>query len=310
MALVLADRVQETTDTTGTGTVTLAGAVSGYQSFAAIGNANTTYYTITSGTAWEVGLGTYTSAGTTLARTTILASSAAGAAITLAGTSNVFATYPAEKSVNQDASGNVNIGQSASALQSGGTGITLYGTSYAEIKFINSGTGTSITDGTALVASGLDFGTNNREAGSVTWGTSNTERMRINSAGNVGIGVTAMSFALQVAGTIVGVSATTTTNTTITPTAGTTNQYTVTALASGATITTPSGSTIDGQRLVIRIKDNGTARALAWTTTSGAYRAVGVTLPTTTVVSKTLYVGCIYNSLDTFWDVIAIAQEA
>jgi hypothetical protein len=102
MALVLANRVQETTTTTGTGTITLAGAVSGYQSFAVIGNGNTTYYTITSGSAWEVGIGTYTSAGTTLARTTILASSAAGAAITLAGTSNVFADYPADRAVSTD----------------------------------------------------------------------------------------------------------------------------------------------------------------------------------------------------------------
>lgn len=111
MALVVADRVQETTTTTGTGTVTLAGAVSGYQSFgAAIGNGNTTYYCITSGTAWEVGIGTYTAAGTTLARTTILASSAAGAAITLSGTSNVFCVYPAGKALYTDANGDVGIG--------------------------------------------------------------------------------------------------------------------------------------------------------------------------------------------------------
>ena len=107
MALVVDDRVQETTTTTGTGTITLAGAVAGYQSFAVIGNGNTTYYAITSGNNWEVGLGTYSSIGPTLARTTILASSAAGAAITLSGTSNVFCTYPAAKSVYEDASGNV-----------------------------------------------------------------------------------------------------------------------------------------------------------------------------------------------------------
>ncbi|CAB4126745.1 hypothetical protein UFOVP254_40 [uncultured Caudovirales phage] len=100
MALVLADRVRETTNTTGTGTLTLAGAVSGFQSFATIGNGNTTYYTITSGTDWEVGLGTYTAAGTTLARTTVYASSAGGTTkITVAAGANVFVTYPATQAV-------------------------------------------------------------------------------------------------------------------------------------------------------------------------------------------------------------------
>jgi len=110
MALVLADRVNETTTTTGTGTVTLLGAVTGYQSFAVIGNANTTYYTIASQTLseWEVGIGTYTSSGTTLARTTVLSSSNSGSLVNFsAGTKNVFVTYPSGKSVNQDASGNV-----------------------------------------------------------------------------------------------------------------------------------------------------------------------------------------------------------
>lgn len=101
MALVLANRVQETTTTTGTGTVTLAGAVSGYQSFAAIGNGNTTYYTITSGPSWEVGIGTYTSSGTTLSRDTVLASSASGSKITLSGTSNVFVTLPANTAATE-----------------------------------------------------------------------------------------------------------------------------------------------------------------------------------------------------------------
>jgi hypothetical protein len=102
MALVVKDRVQETTTTTGTGTVTLAGAVTGFQTFAAIGDGNTCYYAITSGNDWEVGLGTYTSSGTTLSRDTILESSNAGSAITLSGTSNVFVTYPAEKSAHLD----------------------------------------------------------------------------------------------------------------------------------------------------------------------------------------------------------------
>ena len=103
MALVLKDRVKETTTTTGTGTVTLAGAATGFQSFSAIGNGNTTYYCIAGqGTSeWEVGIGTYTSAGTTLSRTTILASSNSGSAVNFsAGTKDVFVTYPSERSVN------------------------------------------------------------------------------------------------------------------------------------------------------------------------------------------------------------------
>jgi hypothetical protein len=97
---------------------------------------------------------------------------------------------------------------------------------------------------------------------------------------------------------------------TITPTGDTADQYVVTALAQAATIATPSGTPTDGQKLTIRIEDNGTARALTWTTSSGAYRAVGATLPTTTNASKALYVGCIYNSQDVFWDVVAVAQQA
>ena len=103
MAFVLADQVKETTTTAGTGTVTLDGASTGYQSFAAIGYANTTYYTIAgqTGSEWEVGIGTYTASGTTLARTTVISSSNAGALVNFsAGTKDVFVTYPAEFTAN------------------------------------------------------------------------------------------------------------------------------------------------------------------------------------------------------------------
>jgi hypothetical protein len=106
MALVLADRVKETTTTTGTGTVTLLGASTGFQSFAVIGDGNTTYYTIAGQTTseWEVGIGTYTSSGTTLARTTVLSSSNGGSAVNFsAGTKDVFVTYPASKSTYETA---------------------------------------------------------------------------------------------------------------------------------------------------------------------------------------------------------------
>ena len=100
MALVLADRVLETTTTTGSGTITLAGAKAGYQSFSVVGNGNTTYYTIAGVTEWEVGIGTYTASGTTLSRDTVLSSSAGGAKVTFsAGSKDVFVDYPAGRAV-------------------------------------------------------------------------------------------------------------------------------------------------------------------------------------------------------------------
>jgi hypothetical protein len=125
MALVLADRVRETTAVVGTGTATLLGAVTGYQSFAVVGDANTTYYTISGqGTAeWEVGIGTYTASGTTLARTTVLSSSNAGSLVSFsAGTKDIFVTYPSERAVWVDGV-NVAIPNSATVpVVSGGTG--------------------------------------------------------------------------------------------------------------------------------------------------------------------------------------------
>ena len=108
MALILNDRVRETTAVTGTGSATLLGAVTGYQSFSTIGNGNTTYYTIADqgGPNWEVGLGTYSSG--TLARTTVLSSSNSGSLVNFtAGTKDVFVTQPSEKAVYLDGSGNI-----------------------------------------------------------------------------------------------------------------------------------------------------------------------------------------------------------
>jgi hypothetical protein len=112
MAFVIENRVKETTTTTGTGTVTLLGASTGFQSFAAIGNANTTYYTIAaqSGNEWEVGIGTFTSSGTTLARTTVLSNSSGTEPSALsfsAGTKDVFVTYPSERAIYGDVTGSI-----------------------------------------------------------------------------------------------------------------------------------------------------------------------------------------------------------
>ncbi len=82
-------------------------------------------------------------------------------------------------------------------------------------------------------------------------------------------------------------------------------------MAAGVTVSADSGTPSNGQKIVFRFKDNGTARSISLTTgTSKSFRAIGTTLPTTTVISKTLYVGAIYNSADNRWDVVATAQEA
>lgn len=97
MALVLKDRVKELSTTTGTGTLTLAGAPLGFRSFAQVGDGNTTYYAIVDPSgAWEVGVGTYTASGTTLSRDSVLSSSNADALVNFpAGTKEVFVTLPA-----------------------------------------------------------------------------------------------------------------------------------------------------------------------------------------------------------------------
>ena len=152
MALVLADRVKDTTTTTGTGSVTLSGSPpAGFQSFgAAIGNGNTTYYTISGGSQFEVGIGTYNSAGPTLNRDTVLSSSNSGSLVNFsAGTKDVFVTYPAEKSVNEDATGNVNIDITGNAttatratnLIAGAAGSVPYQTAANTTAFLASASG-------------------------------------------------------------------------------------------------------------------------------------------------------------------------
>jgi len=94
---------------------------------------------------------------------------------------------------------------------------------------------------------------------------------------------------------------------TVTPTSDTANQFNYTAITGAYTIAAPSGTPVDGQILILRFKDTGTVATFTW---NAIYRIVGTTLPTTTVANKTTYVGCKYNTTDTKWDVIAVAQEA
>lgn len=205
MALVLADRVKESSVSTGTGTFTLDGAVTGYQTFSsAIGNGNTCYYTIASQTLneWEVGIGTV-GAGT-LARTTVLSSSNAGSLVTFsAGTKDVFVTYPAEKSVYRDSTGDT-VQQNFNALSvtntaTIGNAALTTGTISTTPSSNNDITNKSYVDG--LIATGLVYhqpvqATTTASLASITGGT-----VTYNQPGGAGVGVGA-TLTLSVALTV------------------------------------------------------------------------------------------------------------
>jgi hypothetical protein len=158
MALVVADRVKETSTTAGTGTLTLAGASAGFQSFAVIGNGNTTYYTIVDGTtgAWEVGIGTYTASGTTLSRDTVLSNSS-GTTTQInfaANVKDVFVTYPASKSTYEDEGQAVYGGAGTAAIYLNSQNVTVNTTVASGYNGMSAGTVTVANDITVTVADG------------------------------------------------------------------------------------------------------------------------------------------------------------
>ena len=97
---------------------------------------------------------------------------------------------------------------------------------------------------------------------------------------------------------------------TLTPDSSTTDLYVAERLTGAITIAQPSGTPTNGQKLIIRLKDNGTSRGITWTTSAGAFRAISVDLPVSTTADKLTYVGCIYNTTDSFWDVVASVTQA
>lgn len=96
----------------------------------------------------------------------------------------------------------------------------------------------------------------------------------------------------------------------ITPTGDTADVCEITSLGIAANVASPSGTPTDGQKLIIRIKDNGVSQNLTWANTAGAYRPIGITLPVSTTATKVTYVGLIYNSQDGYWDAIATTTQA
>ena len=258
MSLELGDRIRETTSVTGTSSAVLLGAVTGFQSFAVIGNGNTCYYTISdqSGPNWEVGIGTYSTSGPTLARTTILSSSNSGAIVPFpAGTKDIFVTYPSEKSVNLDESDNVSpLGTIASGTWQatsiktnyGGTGLTSY--TAGDLSYYASGT--------ALTKLGIgSSGQVLTSTGSAPqWSTLSGVAVTTFAGGTTGLTpATATSGAVTLAGTLVAAN-------------GGTGQSSYTAgdllYATGSTALSKLGIGTNGQALLV---SGGT---LSWGTAS------------------------------------------
>ena len=154
MALAIKDRVKETTTTTSTGTYTLAGAVTGFETFGSVGDGNTTYYVCTDNTSFEIGIGTYTASGTTLARTTILQAKDTYNTTTdqavdwPSGTRTIFCTYPADKAVFKDASNNINgtfVGNITGNVTGNASGTAATVTTAAQSNITSLGTLTTLT---------------------------------------------------------------------------------------------------------------------------------------------------------------------
>ena len=306
MALVVKDRVQETSNTTGTGTFTLGGAVTGFQSFSAIGNGNTTYYAIVGGSQWEVGIGTYVSSGTTLSRDTVLASSTGSKIDFAAGSKNVFCTYPADKAIYDDASGNaIDLGTPSSVTLTNATGLPLTTGVSGTLPTANGGTNlTTYVTGDILYASStntlskLTIGTNGyvltSNGTTPQWSDipdqpviSSVSPTSFGGASGTSFTITGVGFASGAVVTFVGndntlyTAATTTFTNTTSLTATTPSAFPISNSPYGVTVTLASGAT------TTRTAQITAGTAPSWTTASGTLGSYSETASISTSVVAT-----------------------
>ena len=286
----------------------------------------------------SMGAFTYLSTSSTTSTTPVLSFNASNSGFAMGATisNNFLQTVLQNKSSTAGASTNYvlsnDLGTDSTYYGEFGMNSSVYSSGTPSDFFsLNNGTYFSSHDGDVTIGSGNGYKTY------FAWGTAGQSAHVINASGAIGLntsitGSTNFGTSGQ-ALTSGGSSATPTWTTVVTPTSTDTltnkridprvsstssassvtptiasyDIYAFTALAATLTINAPTGTPVDGDKLTFRILDNGTAQTLTWNAT---YTAIGVTLPTTTVASKTMYVGCVYNAFNTRWDVVAISIQA
>jgi trimeric autotransporter adhesin len=249
-------------------------------------------------------------------------------ASTYGGTGNGFTKFSGPTTAERtftlpDATATILTSNAAVTIAQGGTGQTTASAAFNALSPITStgdlilGNGTNSATRLAIGASTYVLTSNGTTAswaapsgGGGSPGGSNTQVQFNNSsafAGSSAITLTTTTATASALRVNPRVSSAASPTSPLTPDFSSYDIYAITGLTTALTINAPTGTPVDGNKLIFRILDNGTARALTWDAT---YTVIGVTLPTTTTASKTTYVGCIYNANNTRWDVIAVTTQA
>lgn len=318
----IADRVFETSITTGTGTLNLGGPIAGFRSFvSAFGDGAKVGYHINNGEDWESGFGTVTAGSPdTLSRDTVLESSNSGAAVNFGGELNVFCAPIAELTMIRDQGLNFSSCMGTGGGTANAHTVTMPVTPIAYtdgmvVMYRAPAANTSTTvnvnvdnlGNKAIKVNGNDLEVGQIANGALVCLVFNQAQNRfdaVNLYQVTGLGTMAYEDAddYQPVNPRTFVTAATGL---LTPT-NDIDIAIVTSQNGPIIIGDPTGTWVQGQGLVIRLKDNGTARAITW---QGKYRALGIMLPATTVPNKTMYVSMIWNATDSKFDVTGVAQE-